>query len=99
MQSHTGEVHLLAALPPQLPQGQVTGLLARCALTVDISWSNGALSHARLAARRTGPVRLRTVVPVAVHAEGGARTEVKRPERTVVAFDTQAGEEYVITPL
>ncbi|MFE1465592.1 glycoside hydrolase N-terminal domain-containing protein [Streptomyces nigra] len=99
VQSHTDEVHLLPALPPQLPQGQVTGLLARGALTVDVSWSDGALTHARLAARRTGAVRLRTAAPVAVHAQGGPRTHVKRPENTVVAFDARAGETYVITPL
>ncbi|MDN3026112.1 glycoside hydrolase family 95 protein [Streptomyces sp. S.PB5] len=99
VQSHTDEVHLLPALPPQLPQGQVTGLLARGALTVDVSWSDGALTHARLAARRTGAVRLRTAAPVAVRAEGGARTEVKRPESTVVVFDAQGGEKYVVTPL
>ncbi|MBW8705716.1 hypothetical protein MBT84_39520 [Streptomyces sp. MBT84] len=99
LQSHTGEVHLLPALPTQLPEGRVTGLLARGGLTVGLSWSDGALAHAHLAARQSGTVRLRTTAPVTVHSMGGARTEVKRPESTVAVFETEAGGEYVITPL
>ncbi|MET8964976.1 glycoside hydrolase family 95 protein [Streptomyces sp. NPDC004074] len=99
LQSHTGEVHLLPALPTQLPEGRVTGLLARGGLTVDLSWSDGALAHAHLAARQSGTVRLRTTAPVTVHSTGGAHTEVKRPESTVAVFEAKAGEEYVITPL
>ncbi|GGT03770.1 glycoside hydrolase family 95 protein [Streptomyces chromofuscus] len=99
LQSHTDEVHLLPALPPQLAEGRATGLLARGGLTVDVSWSNGALTHARLAARQTGTVRLRTATPVVVHSKDGTRTQVERPESAVVVFETRAGEEYVITPL
>ncbi|GGJ67710.1 glycoside hydrolase family 95 protein [Streptomyces brasiliensis] len=99
LQSHTGEVHLLPALPPQLPEGRVTGLLARGGLTVGLSWSDGALTHAHLAASQSGSVRLRTAAPVIVHSTGGAKTEVKRPESTVAVFETEAGGEYVITPV
>ncbi|WP_406431079.1 glycosyl hydrolase family 95 catalytic domain-containing protein [Streptomyces sp. NBC_01589] len=99
LQSHTSEVHLLPALPPQLPKGRVTGLLARGGLTVSLSWLDGALTHAHLAARQSGTVRLRTAAPVTVHSTGGAETEVKRPESTVAVFKTKAGGEYVITPL
>jgi alpha-L-fucosidase 2 len=99
LQSHTGEVHLLPALPPQLPEGRVTGLLARGGLTVSLSWLDGALAHAHLTARQNGTVRLRTAAPVTVHSTHGAATEVKRPESTVVVFEAKAGGEYVITPL
>jgi alpha-L-fucosidase 2 len=99
LQSHTGEVHLLPALPPQLPAGRVTGLLARGGLTVSLSWLDGALAQAHLTARRHGTVRLRTAAPVAVHSTGGAETDVKRPESTLAVFQTEAGGDYVITPL
>ncbi|MFI0898202.1 glycosyl hydrolase family 95 catalytic domain-containing protein [Streptomyces sp. NPDC020983] len=99
LQSHTGDVHLLPALPPQLPEGRVTGLLARGGLTVSLAWLDGALTHAHLAARQGGTVRLRTAAPVTVHSTGGAGTEVTRPESTVAVFETEAGGEYVITPL
>ncbi|WP_181139157.1 glycoside hydrolase family 95-like protein [Streptomyces sp. Ru72] len=99
LQSRTGEVHLLPALPPQFPDGRVAGLLARGGLTVDIAWSGGALSNARLAALQSGTVRLRTAAPVAVHSTSSAPPDVTRPEEAVAVFETEAGEEYVITPL
>ncbi|WP_329373263.1 glycoside hydrolase family 95-like protein [Streptomyces sp. NBC_01483] len=86
-------------MPPQLLEGRVTGLLARGGLTVSLSWLDGALTHAHLAARQNGTVRLRTAAPVTVHSTGGTETEVKRPESTVAVFETKAGGEYVITPL
>ncbi|WP_431946888.1 glycoside hydrolase family 95 protein [Actinacidiphila sp. bgisy167] len=99
LQSHTDEVHLLPALPPQLPDGRVTGLLARGGLTVDLTWRDGTLSQARLTARHGGTVRLRTAAPVDVHPTGPhGRVAVERPESTVVVFEAAARGDYVITP-
>ncbi|KOV23909.1 glycosyl hydrolase family 95 catalytic domain-containing protein [Streptomyces sp. XY152] len=98
LQSHTDEVHLLPALPPQLPDGQVTGLLARGGLTVDLTWRGGELRRARLSARQGGTVRLRTAVPVTVRSADGAAPEVRRPEKAVSVFRTKKGGDYVITP-
>ncbi|GGL92776.1 large protein [Streptomyces fumigatiscleroticus] len=99
LQSHTEELHLLPALPPQLPDGRVTGLLARGGLTVDLAWNGGALRRARLVARRGGTVRLRTAAPVAVRSTGSVPHGVQRPEKAVAVFGVEAGRAYVITPL
>ena len=40
LQSHTGELHLLPALPPAWPTGQVTGLRGRGGYTVGAAWSS-----------------------------------------------------------
>lgn len=48
VQSHGGVVRLLPALPTAWDRGEVQGLRARTALAVDLAWSEGRLSSARL---------------------------------------------------
>jgi alpha-L-fucosidase 2 len=59
MQSHTGELELLPALPAQWTSGQVSGLRARGGFEVELAWSRGALTRARVISRLGGPLRLR----------------------------------------
>ncbi|WP_411722030.1 glycosyl hydrolase family 95 catalytic domain-containing protein [Mycetocola sp.] len=49
LQSHSGEISLLPALPVDLPEGTATGLRVRPGLLVDVSWSAGTLVSATLA--------------------------------------------------
>jgi len=59
LQSQNGELHLLPALPSAWPSGSVTGLLARGAFTVDLSWANGALQETRVLSLNGGSCRIR----------------------------------------
>jgi alpha-L-fucosidase 2 len=46
VQSHTGRIHLLPALPKAWPSGKVTGLCARGGFEVEMSWEDGRLTRA-----------------------------------------------------
>jgi alpha-L-fucosidase 2 len=59
LQSHAGEIELLPALPKSWPAGKVTGLHARGAFLVDIEWSGGKLTHARIHATSRGTCTVR----------------------------------------
>lgn len=59
MQNHTGEIHLLPALPSAWPDGSVRGLRARGGHSVDITWKDGRLERATLVSERGEPVSVR----------------------------------------
>jgi alpha-L-fucosidase 2 len=52
-------VNLLPALPSAFPAGKATGLRARGGLDVALSWKDGKLVKATLAARESKPVKVR----------------------------------------
>jgi alpha-L-fucosidase 2 len=97
MQSHSGEISLLPALPEQWKTGAVEGLRARGGYEVDIAWKDGTLSKAVIEARYDGTCRLRTKTPVKV-LEGNKEIQCAFSEKDLIEFDVQQGKKYLIVP-
>lgn len=70
LQSHSGEVFLLPALPKAWPHGSVKGLRARGGFEVGMQWQDGSLREASVKAGVGGACRIRSHVPVSVIAAG-----------------------------
>ncbi len=58
VQSRTGRLRLLPALPRGWPTGQVSGVRARGGLELAMAWADGELVEATLSAQRAGTTRV-----------------------------------------
>ena len=59
LQSNSGEIYLLPALPKAWPTGKVTGLRARGGFTVDIEWKDGKVTSYRVASAEPRQIKVR----------------------------------------
>ena len=75
LQSHAGVVHLLPALPSVVSNGMVSGLVARGNFVVDMEWSDGGLTWARVTARAGGKLVIRVQDGRQFSVNGSAYTE------------------------
>ncbi|RZU63645.1 glycosyl hydrolase family 95 catalytic domain-containing protein [Zhihengliuella halotolerans] len=97
------QIDLLPALPPQLADGRVRGLVARPGILVDIDWQGGALVRARLmrsaAAGRSTPTGS---APGAADESGAVFIELTAPVTGPAGPDgtstTTAGRARVLCP-
>ena len=95
LQSVSGELILLPALPDQWSEGGVRGLRAKGGFGVDIKWSGCKLVSAVITSDKDGECRLRTNCDVSITCDG-SETDV-RTENGIVIFNTEAGRKYSVT--
>ena len=94
MQSCSGEIVLLPALPDEWSAGHIYGLRAKGCFGVDIEWKDGKLARAVITSDRGGECRLRANCVVSIVCDGvnvGSRIE-----DGVVIFLTEAGRKYTV---
>ncbi|KAB8145522.1 glycoside hydrolase family 95 protein [Chloroflexia bacterium SDU3-3] len=94
VQSHTGAIQLLPALPSVWPQGRVAGLCARGGFEVAIAWADGLLAEAELLATRGGRCVVRAGMPI--RPAGAAQAELLADGS--LAFELRPGERAVVVP-
>jgi alpha-L-fucosidase 2 len=100
LQSHAGEIALLPARPRAWPDGSIRGLVARGGVEVDVDWTDGRATRARLRPRFTGPQTLRAPrgqtiaqadcggrdLPLRSQPDGTARLEMTAGRECVLSF-------------
>lgn len=98
LQSHTGEVHLLPALPAAWPDGTVDGLRARGGHTVGATWSDGQADEYRITPDRDGRITLRgelfTDRFAVLDVTRGGRARTRRTAADVIELTAQGGHTY-----
>jgi len=99
LQSQSGEIKILPALPFAWPDGRVTGLRARGGDEVDIEWNASRAVKVELRASVDGEQKLRAPAGqkiAAVMLVGKPVALSGRPDGTM-AFTAKAGQRYVVT--
>jgi len=100
LQSQTGVVDVLPALPSAWAKGSYTGLKARGDITVGATWEAGSLRSTTLTPVKAGEIKLRNAAfggPLTLTTAGGQPVPFTKTAG-VVSFVGEAGQTYTAAP-
>ena len=95
LQSHTGVVNLLPALPREWSSGFVSGLRARGGFEVDMKWEDNKLIGGEIRSMNGTVCRLMAKNPVTIFRDGKVVKSVRSKDNELV-FATQKGGVYTL---
>ncbi|MCY7420555.1 MAG: glycoside hydrolase family 95 protein, partial [Chitinophagaceae bacterium] len=98
LQSHTGVVNLLPALPAFWSEGFVSGLRARGGFEVSMNWKGNRLTKASIISRNGSVCKLQVKHAINIFS-GGKEIKPTKNTEGVIEFTTHKGGVYKITSL
>jgi len=100
MQSHTGELVLLPALPAAWPSGSIQGIKARGNFTVDMQWKEGKLQKAIIYSGNGGLCRVNSSQPIKViETVSQESNSANEPVNNKTAVPYEKNEKAILTSL
>lgn len=95
LQSHSGEIHLLPALPKSWKNGSISGLCARGGFEISMIWKDNKLVNAEILSHHGQPCCLRTAGIVSVHRKDDTPVSASLKDG-VICFETEPETCYYI---
>ncbi len=95
LQSHSGIIDLLPALPTAMHQGLVKGLCARGGFSIDLDWKNNVLTSATIYSKFDNTCRIRLNKNYNLYA-GNKLVILKNEGYSIYSFQTEKNKAYTI---
>ena len=101
LQSHSGYIEPLAAIPSSWSCGSYSGLVARGNFEVSAKWENGNAKIFNIKSKSGGVCKVKHngLINAIVEKSDGTSIDYVKPADNVISFDTDIGETYVIRNL
>ena len=95
LQSHTGIIDLLPALPKTFGQGEVKGLVARGGFVINIGWDNNTLTTVTIYSKYNSTCKIKLNKNYALY-HNDEPVNLKKEGQNIYSFEAEAEEIYVV---